>query len=140
MLKRITNIIWTYLSIVALLLATGCTSGDMNIITMTAESFPTRTSVNVIVDAVDQAGRKPDIGQKYPFDVVRTTPYTHSIVYEKGFVVTMTMTVVATEPGQTVLCSVRYNGRLIPDAAGQGEYGKGKAALCVYPPRIPKVR
>lgn len=139
MKDRFTWIVNTVLMIATSIVLVGssvaCTNAEMNIITMVAESFPTKQSVNVIVDAVDQLGRKPDLGQKYPFDAVRTTPYTHSIVYEKRFLVTMTLTVIATEPGQTVLCSVYYNGKLIPTAAGQGKYGQGHAALCVYPPR-----
>lgn len=135
MLKRIIRA----LPAVALVAVSGCTIPEQNVIKMVAESFPTKTSINVIVDAVDQLDRRPDLGMKYPVDLVKTTPYTHLVVYDKTrFKVTMTMTVIATEPGQTVLCSVWFNGVLVPTAAGHGEYGKGKAALCVYPPRIPK--
>lgn len=50
-------------------------------------------------------------GPAYPFEVIRSTPFTHEHYYEPGLILTLTVEAVLTgEPGQAIGCSFTDDG------------------------------
>lgn len=131
--RRPRSMMWLALAIFAvivILAAAGCARQPTRSILFAGGTADGKsTAIIVTVDIVFSSGTTSTL--KYPQEyVVPQPPFTHLHEAEVGTIIHMSITVVPTERGQKVTCSILIDGRSVD--TGTGTYPKG--VVCLGPP------
>jgi hypothetical protein len=116
---------------------TACAPGTR--IEVVAESSKAGERVHIVIDATDaEQGKGGPVGITYPYDIVRTTPHTHSFLLQQGVILTISIRVITLndKPGGWVQCRFKKNGVEVGHSRTRTQVtGPNSSVVCTYKAR-----